>query len=268
MSWRDHLPVHQAEIGIEAKLQQYATQLRSLGKRMLGDVVEIGRILHEAKVLCGHGNFLPWLDHEFGWTDRTARNFMRVYELSKTSENFSDLDLPVSAVYLLAAPSTPDKVRQEVIAKAKAGEAVTVKDVKRAIDDYSMDDPPPWPASTTVIEEAGLQISALDDADELAAMEYRDRLGSPHKPKPAQSAELVAALARAERAEKRADDAEALDKQHYRELKARYADVIALTKEKKALLEENQKLRDRVADLEAQIGFENPPPQPLSTQSQ
>jgi hypothetical protein len=32
------------------------------GKRIVADVVGIGRDLAEAKTLCGHGGWLPWLD--------------------------------------------------------------------------------------------------------------------------------------------------------------------------------------------------------------
>ena len=35
---------------------------------------------------------LPWLQREFGWTNRDALNCMRVCELSLKSESFSDLD--------------------------------------------------------------------------------------------------------------------------------------------------------------------------------
>jgi hypothetical protein len=38
------------------------------------------------------------------WTDRRALNLMRVWEMSK-SENFSDLDLPVSALCAIGAPA-------------------------------------------------------------------------------------------------------------------------------------------------------------------
>jgi hypothetical protein len=52
--------------------------------------------------------WLPWLDREFGWDERTALNFMRVHQLVGKNEKFSDLSLPVSGLYLLAAPSTPE----------------------------------------------------------------------------------------------------------------------------------------------------------------
>jgi hypothetical protein len=99
---------------------------------MIAGTIEIGRRLIDAKVICGHGNWLPWLDREFGWKENTARNFMRVAELAKSAK-FEDLNVPVSGLYLLAAPSTPDSVRDDVLRRASIGEAFTVAEIKREI---------------------------------------------------------------------------------------------------------------------------------------
>ncbi len=89
-------------------LAEHVAEIRRLGKRTIEDVMEIGRLLLKCKEIVGHGNWLTWLDQEFGWSEATARNFMRVHELAQsTSVNFADLNLPVSTLYLLAAPSTP-----------------------------------------------------------------------------------------------------------------------------------------------------------------
>jgi hypothetical protein len=117
-------------VGPEKQLAAHATVIRQLGKRVIGDVIEIGRRLTECKDIAGHGNWLPWLDREFGWTDDTALNFIRVHELSK-SRNFRDLNLPVSGLYLLAAPSTPETVREEIVERASKGEKLTVAQVKQ-----------------------------------------------------------------------------------------------------------------------------------------
>jgi hypothetical protein len=126
-------------------LAEHADAIRKLGKRVVRDVIEIGRRLTEAKALAGRGGWLPWLEDEFSWTDDTALNYMRVYELSK-SRNFRDLSLPVSALYLLAAPSTPEMARGEVIARAEAGEAVPISEVKRVIKDHRQPNKKPLPA--------------------------------------------------------------------------------------------------------------------------
>jgi hypothetical protein len=118
----------------ERVLAENAEEIRKLGKRVGRDVIEIGRRLTGMKKLCGHGNWLPWLEREFGWTDRHALNYTRVYELSLKSENFSDLEIPVSALYLLAAPSTPPEAVDEVIECAKTGERQAHAEIKGKID--------------------------------------------------------------------------------------------------------------------------------------
>jgi hypothetical protein len=115
-------------------LTAHIAAIRQLGKQTIANVIEIGRRLTECKDLVGHRNFGNWLDREFGWSERTARNFMRVHELSESkSENFSDLDLPVSALYLLAAPSTPAPVREEILERGKKGEKLKHEEVKQEI---------------------------------------------------------------------------------------------------------------------------------------
>jgi DUF3102 family protein len=119
----------------EIILAQNADAIRVLGKRVIGDIIEIGRLLTEAKQIAGHGNWLPWLEREFGWTDRTAENFINVHKLAAKSENFSDLSLPVSGLYMLAAPGTPEEVREAVMERAQSGERLSVKDVRKQIDE-------------------------------------------------------------------------------------------------------------------------------------
>jgi hypothetical protein len=113
-------------------LRLHADAIRELGKRTVEHIIEIGHHLTEAQKIAGHGNWLPWLDREFGWKEDTARRFMRVFELSK-SRKLLDLNVPVSALYLLAAPSTPEKARDAVLERAEAGGPVSVADVKATI---------------------------------------------------------------------------------------------------------------------------------------
>jgi len=114
-------------------LAKHAAAIRQLGKQTVENVIEIGRRLAECRKLVVRGKWLPWLDREFGWTEQTALNFMRAHDLSK-SKKFLDLNLPVSALYLLAAPSTPEPAKTEVIERAQAGEAIPVAEVKRVVE--------------------------------------------------------------------------------------------------------------------------------------
>ena len=90
-----------------AILTEHAAEIRRLGKRVVGDVIEIGARLTECKRIAGHGNFLPWLEREFGWSEDTAENYMRLADLDKF-RTVRNLDLPLKGLYLLAAPSTPE----------------------------------------------------------------------------------------------------------------------------------------------------------------
>ena len=55
----------------------------------------------------GHGQFLNRIDECFGWSDRHARRLMEVYANIKL-DNLSDLNIDVSALYLIAAPKTSE----------------------------------------------------------------------------------------------------------------------------------------------------------------
>jgi hypothetical protein len=121
-----------ATVAATSSLAEHAAEIRRLGKLVIAEVIEIGQRLKLCKDICGHGNYLPWLEREFGWTERTALNFMRVAELSN-SKRISDLNLPLGGLYLLAAPSTPDEARDQIIERAKGGEAVSTNTIKQTI---------------------------------------------------------------------------------------------------------------------------------------
>ena len=116
-------------------VQEQAGAIHSIMKRTVESIFEIGHKLIEVKERLGHGRFGDWLEAEFAWTDRMARKFMQVAETFK-SENFSDLPFAPSALYELAAPSTPEQARLEAIARAEAGEPITNKTAKALKQKY------------------------------------------------------------------------------------------------------------------------------------
>jgi hypothetical protein len=107
--------------------RKVAERIRARLRHTAEEIVGIGRDLIETKEALGHGRFLPWIEAEFGMTDRTARNFMRVAETFK-SETVPIL--PAKVLYELARPTTPEPVRLAVIQKAEAGEPVTQQTVR------------------------------------------------------------------------------------------------------------------------------------------
>jgi len=116
-------------------LAEHANEIRRLGKRVVADVVEIGRRLSECRtILKDDGGWRAWLENELKLSPQTAGRFIQVHELlSQGRSNLEHLNLPVSGLYLLAAPSTTEAARKEIAARAKKGEVVKHADVKKVI---------------------------------------------------------------------------------------------------------------------------------------
>jgi DNA modification methylase len=121
-------------------LSERAERIRTLGKRAKADLIEIGRLLDECKARCGHGNWLPWLEREFGWSQDTAERFMSLHRLQGQIPQIAEYDnIPVSGLYLLARPSTSESACDEVIARAESGERLRLYEVRAIIAAHPRD---------------------------------------------------------------------------------------------------------------------------------
>ena len=49
-------------------------------RQSLEKAIRIGLLLSEQKQVLKHGEFIPWLEANIPFTDRTARNYMRLYQ--------------------------------------------------------------------------------------------------------------------------------------------------------------------------------------------
>jgi hypothetical protein len=68
----------------DAELAEHAEVIRTLCRRTVEQVIEIGRRLTEVKAGLSHGRWLPWLKNELSWSDETARRYMRLYDFAKS----------------------------------------------------------------------------------------------------------------------------------------------------------------------------------------
>ena len=90
---------------VRAEVETATRRLHDLERRTSESIIEMGNQLISVKAKIGHGNFLPWIDAEFGWTRQTARNFIRVAD---QFSNVQSLDIyQPSALYALAASNLP-----------------------------------------------------------------------------------------------------------------------------------------------------------------
>jgi hypothetical protein len=120
----------------EAELRADAAIIKGLLRRTAEDLIEIGTKLNHGKDLLPHGMFLPWIAAEFDdMGETTAWKMMHVAEVYGKSP-LGKLLKP-SALYELAAPSTPLEVRIEIEKRIDAGELVTAADIRELKADYA-----------------------------------------------------------------------------------------------------------------------------------
>ena len=119
----------------KAIVLQRISEIKGLMRLTAENIINIGQKLTEVKEQLGHGSFQNWLQREFEWSEQTARQFMQVYRWSKTVENknFVFSQMATSALYLLAAPSTPNEVREEVMNLVEEGEKISYTQAKDII---------------------------------------------------------------------------------------------------------------------------------------
>ena len=106
-------------------VQKQTGEIRSLMKRTAQDIIKIGQKLIAVKKRLGYGQYRKWIKTEFNWGKSTANSFENVAKQFADVQNL-DIFAP-SALYELAAPSTPKSAREEAIARAQAGEKIGCK---------------------------------------------------------------------------------------------------------------------------------------------
>ena len=123
-----------------AEIAAIANSIRQHLKRVHNDIFAIGRGLLIARGKLRHGDWLPWLAAEFGWTPRSAQHYMNVAaRLGDKCESLSHLGMEI--LYKLAAPSTPGEVVAAVTSMAEVGKKVTLPDVTRLIHEFKPKEP-------------------------------------------------------------------------------------------------------------------------------
>ncbi|MEH2072598.1 MAG: DUF3102 domain-containing protein [Nostoc sp.] len=115
-------------------IQQRTGEIKERLRRSAQDIWEIGHKLAEVRSQLKHGQFETWLKAEFGWSRRTAYNFINVYEALAEPASLAQINIATSALYLLAAPSTPQNVREEILQRAHEGKTITYETIRQEIE--------------------------------------------------------------------------------------------------------------------------------------
>ena len=116
-------------------LHLYTAQFHECMRRGAQAYVQAGTILLDVKAHVPHGAWERWVREDLGISTSLAGKLTQVARRFK-SVNFTDLPIDPSALYLLAAPSTPDVVVQEALEVASQGEVVSHMRAKRLIHQH------------------------------------------------------------------------------------------------------------------------------------
>ena len=159
------------ELATETRVSVHrlTSEIKSLMRRSAQDIVDIGQKLVEVKEHLGHGSFINWLKFEFNWSVSSANKFMQVWEQFKFV-NFTNLNITASALYLIAAPSTPSEARAEVLKRASCGENITYTMTKEIVYQYKKTAKP-----------NSVNLDTIDVSAEIRVNEYNKPVEAVHK---------------------------------------------------------------------------------------
>jgi phage N-6-adenine-methyltransferase len=131
-----------AGLDLETRIvvRQRTGEIKALMQRTAQDLIEIGQKLVEVKARLGHGLFGVWLQAEFEWSERTAQRYMSVAQAFKSDTVSVLANAEAKALYLLAAPSTPESAREEAVQRAGTGERLTYNTAREMVQEHKQMD--------------------------------------------------------------------------------------------------------------------------------
>ena len=130
---------------VREQVEEGALFIKQRMQRVRNDLIAVGDRLQMVKGLLPHGQFSDWMLTEFHLSQRMAQNMMNVTERfgakNETVSLFSD-----SALYLLAAPSTPEGAIEAAARLAQQrGRSPSRSELKAIIDAHKEHTPEPEP---------------------------------------------------------------------------------------------------------------------------
>ena len=192
----------QLDVETRIVVRQRATEARdeirrlaSLVRQTAETVWALGEKLADVQArLAPDGLFAAWCAAELPSVSRgTIYNAINVYrafpELPTVGSAGEQLDVPLRALYLLAAPSTPPEAREAMIEQIERGQSVTVADAQALVAAHK-------PAPPAIDEEP---LDSYEQAMEVAevarqAREQAERLEPEPEPEPEPTSEVIATV--------------------------------------------------------------------------
>jgi len=111
-------------------IEVITAEIRFYKKQAVGNFIEIGHRLNEAKAQLSHGDWLPWLNDKVEFSERTAQNLMRIAREYTNPQLVSDLGM--QKAILMIGMGTEEE-REEFASVPHA----TASGVEKTVDDMT-----------------------------------------------------------------------------------------------------------------------------------
>ncbi|MBV9824098.1 MAG: DUF3102 domain-containing protein [Alphaproteobacteria bacterium] len=169
------------------------TIARCIKETMRNSIIEVGAALASVKGKLPHGQFGRWLEAEFDMTTRSAQHYMAAAALAGKYEKVAHLGQ--SCLYLLAATTTPEVVREDVAARLDKGEVLRRRDIKQLVDEVKYQQQQEQRRAEEAAREARLSPQTRRRrADQRAEREQREREWQQQRDRKQEAAKAAASL--------------------------------------------------------------------------
>ena len=162
----------------QAELRRIASHIHTIGCRQTAEAVEMGDNFIKAKIGLEYGQFCDWCTSEAGYNIRKVQLLMSLATFAGKEPDV--LRIPVSAGYLLAAPSAPKPIIEQVLALARDGERVKVTWVEKLLKVENEQESAPERSETSEVAKiAKILASALGPGEAASLRKLLEAAGAP-----------------------------------------------------------------------------------------
>lgn len=113
-------------------LNQLVSEIKFFENQAVVSYWEIGKRLSKAKEQVGHGNWIPWIEDNLGYSRKTASNLIRVYESYPNGNTSSHLNFSK----VLALTSIKDEEERQDFIENHDVEDMTTRQLQAEIKEY------------------------------------------------------------------------------------------------------------------------------------
>ncbi len=145
---------------VRHQIEELTIDIKNRLRRCAQDIYIIGNHLCQIKKQLQHGQFRAWLEAEFDWSISAANKFMQVSKQFQL-DDLETIDIAPSALYILAAPSTPLEVRNQALEKARQGQVITFSFAKKLLKTNQAKQLENDPPNSVITQECHENLSQL-----------------------------------------------------------------------------------------------------------